>query len=132
MKAAQRSLLRRYLKNRVVIEIELGRTKHYPAFQFRDGTIVDALADINQKLATACSDADPALLAAAQLDWWQTPHPGLPKRPDGSDRSPVDLLRSVPELDFDAAVEEADPTASFVAPSRGRTAPGSTGVLRES
>ena len=43
MKAAQRSLLRAYRKHQVAIEIELGKTKHYPAFQFRDGKIIDAL-----------------------------------------------------------------------------------------
>ncbi|WP_255574482.1 hypothetical protein [Austwickia sp. TVS 96-490-7B] len=32
----------------VVIEIKLGETKFYPAFQFRYGKIVDALAEINQ------------------------------------------------------------------------------------
>lgn len=116
MKAAQRSLLRTYLRYRVVIEVELGKTKHYPAFQFRDGKIIDALAEINKAFAATCDDADPTRLAAALLDWWQTPHPGLPNGPDGSDRSPVDLLRSVSEQDFTTAVEEARAMSSFVVP----------------
>ncbi|WP_454295390.1 Abi family protein [Salana multivorans] len=118
MKAAQRSLLRTYLKYRVVIEVELGKTKHYPALQFRDGKIIDALAEINKAFAAACEDADPTRAAAALLDWWQTPHPGLSNGPDGADRSPVDLLHSVSEQDFEAAVDEADATSSFVVPTR--------------
>ncbi|WGP04993.1 Abi family protein [Bacillus subtilis] len=123
MKAAQRSLLRTYLKHRVVIEVELGKTKRYPIFQFRDGRIIDALAEINKAFADACEDADPVLVAAALMDWWQTPHTGLPKGPDGSDRLPIDLLHSVSEQDFEAAVEEADATRSFVVPEQGRAAP---------
>lgn len=116
MKAAQRSLLRAYRKHQVVIEIELGKTKHYPAFQFRDGKIIDALAEINKTFATAYADTDPTLLAAALLDWWQTPHSGLPKGPDGSDRSPRDLLYSVSEQEFELEVEVTNATSSFVAP----------------
>lgn len=118
MKAAQRSLLRAYRKHQVVIEIELGKAKHYPAFQFRDGRIINALAEINQALNAACGDADPTLVATALLDWWQTPHPGLPKGSASSDRSPVDLLYSVSEQDFAAAVEDEDATSSFVVPRR--------------
>ncbi|MFX4270875.1 Abi family protein [Propionibacteriaceae bacterium Y1685] len=118
MKAAQRSLLRAYRKYQVVIEVELGKTRHYPAFQFRDGKIIDALAEINRMFATTYADTDPTLLASALLDWWQTSHSGLPKGPDGSDRSPADLLHSVSERDFTAAVEEAGAMSSFVAPSR--------------
>lgn len=55
-KAAQRSLLRTYLKHNVVIEVELGGTKFYPAFQFRDGKIIDALAEINQALAPRAAE----------------------------------------------------------------------------
>ena len=67
---------------------------------------------------TTYADTDPTLLASALLDWWQTSHSGLPKGPDGSDRSPADLLHSVSERDFTAAVEEAGAMSSFVAPSR--------------
>ncbi|PRA01423.1 abortive phage resistance protein [Arthrobacter sp. MYb224] len=118
LKAAQRSLLRAYRKHQVVIEVELGKTKLYPVFQFRDGKIIDALAEINKAFAAACEDAEPAPVAAALLGWWQTPHPGLPKDSDGSDRSPVDLLYSISEQDFEAAVEDADATSSFVVPRR--------------
>jgi abortive infection bacteriophage resistance protein len=117
MKAAQRSLLRTYLKYRVVIEVELGKTKHYPTFQFRDGRIIDALAEINKAFADACGDADPTQRAAALLDWWQTPHPGLPSGPDGSDQSPANLLHSVSEQDFTAAVDAADAMSDFVTPT---------------
>lgn len=119
-KAAQRSLLRTYLKYGVVIEIELGRTKYYPTFQFRNGKIVDALADINQEFASSCGDSDPTSVARALLDWWQTPHLDLPKAEDGSARSPLDLLGSVPEEEFSETVREADATRSFVAPERQR------------
>src|SRR5699024_11397305 len=74
LKAAQRSLLRAYRKYPVVIEVELGKTRHYPAFQFRDGKIIDALAEINRMFATTYADTDPTLLASALLDWWQTSH----------------------------------------------------------
>lgn len=119
LKAAQRSLLRAYLKHRVVIEVELGKTKHYPAFQFRDGGIIDTLAEINKAFADACEDADPTRLAAALLDWWQTPHPGLPSGPDGLARSPVDLLHSVSEPDFESAIEESGAMSSFVMTEQG-------------
>src|SRR5699024_1793095 len=76
MKAAQRSLLRAYRKYQVVIEVELGKTRHYPAFQFRDGKIIDALAEINRMFATTYADTDPTLLASAMLDWW----PPSPRR----------------------------------------------------
>src|SRR5699024_4745861 len=91
--------------------------------QFRDGKIIDALAEINRMFVTTYADTDPTLLASALLDWWQTSHSGLPKGPDGSDRSPDALLRSVSERDFTAAVEEAGATSSFVAPSRMRSWP---------
>ena len=118
-KAAQRSLLRTYLKHDVVIEIELGGTKFYPAFQFRDGKIVDALAEINQELASSCGDAEPTGVAKALLDWWQTPHPELPQDTKGADRSPLDLLNEIPEGDFVAVVREAGALSSFVAPDPG-------------
>lgn len=112
-KAAQRSLLRTYLKHDVVIEVELGGTKFYPAFQFRDGKIVDALAEINQTLARSCGGSDLTDVARALLDWWQTPHPDLPQDVDGSDRSPLDLLGSVTEEEFAAVIDESDARGSF-------------------
>lgn len=115
-KAAQRSLLRTYLKHDVVIEVELGGTKFYPAFQFRDGKIIDALAEINQALARSCGGSDPTDVARALLDWWQTPRPDLPHGADGSDRSPLDLLSSATEEEFAAAIDEADAIRSFVVP----------------
>lgn len=118
-RAAQKSLLRTYLKHRVVIEIGLGGTKFYPAFQFRDGKIADALADINQELASSCGDAERTGIARALLDWWQTPHSDLPRDAEGTDRSPLDLLNEVPEGDFVAVVREAGALSSFVAPDPG-------------
>ncbi|MDN5599538.1 MAG: Abi family protein [Brachybacterium sp.] len=115
-KAAQRSLLRTYLKHDVVIEVELGETKFYPAFQFRDGKIVDALAEINQALARSCGDTDHTDIARALLDWWQTPHRDLPQDADGSDRSPLDLLYAVTEEEFAVAIDEADAMRSFIVP----------------
>lgn len=117
-KAAQRDLLRTYLKYDVVIEVELGETKFYPAFQFRDGEIVNALAEINQELASSCEGSDPTDVAKALLDWWQTPHQNLPQDADGSDRSPLELLNSVTQKEFTAAINEADAMRSFVVPQR--------------
>ncbi|QGK68827.1 Abi family protein [Allosaccharopolyspora coralli] len=115
-RGAQKSLLRTYLRYEVVIEIELGGTKHYPAFQFRDGRIIDALAEINKAFAAACSDARPVLVTSALLDWWQTPHPALPKGADGHAQSPLDLLDSVSEEAFEEAIHEAGAKSSLVAP----------------
>ncbi|MUN53925.1 Abi family protein [Kocuria koreensis] len=115
-RGAQKSLLRSYLKHDVVIEVVLGGTKFYPAFQFQDGKIIDALAEINQALARSCKDLDPTDIARALLDWWQTPHQDLPQDADGSDRSPLDLLNSVTEEEFAAAIDEADAMRSFVMP----------------
>lgn len=114
MKAAQRSLLRTYLRHRVVIEIELGNAKHYPAFQFRDGRVIDALAEINKEHVAASGDAHPTLVAAALLDWWQTPQTALPAHPDGSARSPLDLLGAVSEREFAATIREAEVMSTFV------------------
>lgn len=117
-KAAQRSLLRTYLKYGVVIEVELGETKFYPAFQFRDGKIIDALAEINKELGSHCRGSDPTDVARALLDWWQTPHSDLPQAADGSNRSPLDLLSLVTEEEFAAAIDEADARRSFVSPEQ--------------
>ncbi|MEG9246838.1 Abi family protein [Arthrobacter sp. Soc17.1.1.1] len=113
---ARHKLLKTYLRYRVVIEIELGARKHYPAFQFRDGKIIDALAEINRTLTLACGESHPAWIAAALLDWWQTPHPALPRAADGSEQSPLDLLYVVSEQEFEASVREADAMSSFVVP----------------
>ena len=104
---------------KVVIEIELGGTKFYPAFQFRDGKIIDALAEINKKFSDASPGADSARLAAALLDWWQTPHQDLPQDADGSDRSPLDLLNAVSEEAFAAAIDESNAMGSFAVSDRG-------------
>ena len=115
-RGAQKSLLCSYLKHDVVIEVVIGGTKFYPAFQFRDGKIIDALAEINQALARSCKDLGSTDIAKALLDWWQTPHPDLPQDTDGSDRSPLDMLSSVTEEEFAAAIKEADAMRSFVLP----------------
>jgi excisionase family DNA binding protein len=116
-RAAQKDLLRTYLRYQVVVEIELGRTKYYPKFQFRDGKIVDALAEINKRFADACGGVSPAQRASAILDWWQTPHHGLSLAEDGSARSPLDLLHGESEHDFIEAINVADAESSFVVPA---------------
>lgn len=118
-RGAQKSLLRTYLQYRVVIEIRLGETKFYPAFQFRDGKIIDALAEINQKLASSCGDAEGTTVARALLDWWQTPHSGLPRGAAGINRSPLDLLNDVSERDFVEMVRETGALSRFVVPDPG-------------
>ncbi|MDO4254068.1 MAG: Abi family protein [Kocuria sp.] len=116
-KAAQRSLLRTYLKHDVVIEVELGETKFYPAFQFRDGKIVDALAEINQALARSCGGSDPTDVARALLDWWQTPHPRLAEDVAVSALSPLDLLNKVSERDFLSRICASGVLDDFVVPN---------------
>lgn len=113
-RGAQKSLLRAYIHFRVIIEIELGGTKFYPSFQFRDGKIIDALAEINKALTEPCVDSQPIDVAAALLHWWQTPHPVLPKDEKGVERSPLDLLEDFPEAEFTKVIDEADATNSFV------------------
>nr|WP_218681193.1 Abi family protein [Rhodococcus qingshengii] len=117
-KAAQKALLRTYQQYKVVIEVELGRTKYYPAFQFRDGKIIDALAEINQALANRCVDVDFARVAVAQLDWWQTPHPDLTQGAHETDQSPLDLLYSIPESEFAEIIASSDALRHFVVPKQ--------------
>lgn len=115
-KKAQKELLRTYRHYRVVIEIKLGKTKYYPDFQFREGKIIDALAEINKELTERCGEVDPVQIAAALLDWWQTPNPSISEAEDGSLRSPLDLLLSVPEKEFEAEIARVDAMSSFVVP----------------
>ena len=123
-KKAQKELLRTYRHYRVVIEIKLGKTKYYPDFQFREGKIIDALAEINKELTERCGEVDPVQIAAALLDWWQTPNPSISEAEDGSLRSPLDLLLSVPEKEFEAEIARVDAMSSFVVPRQWeRTAP---------
>lgn len=115
-RGAQKSLLRSYLHHDVVIEVVLGGAKFYPAFQFRDGKIIDVLAEINQALTRSCNNLGATDIAKALLDWWQTPHPNLPQDTDGVDRSPLDMLSSVTEEEFAAVINDADAMRSFVVP----------------
>lgn len=115
-RGAQKALLRTYLRYKVVIEVELGGTKYYPAFQFREGKIIDALAEINKALAARCAGAPPVRTAEALVDWWLTPHPDLPCAADGSDQSPLDLLEVLPEAEFEETVRRAGATSSFAMP----------------
>jgi abortive infection bacteriophage resistance protein len=114
--AAQRKLLKTYLRYNVVIEVQIGGAKYYPAFQFRNGKIIEPLAEINKSFAAQCADAHPAQVAAALLDWWQTPQENLPKTADGSTQSPLDLLDSVAETEFSVAVSAAGVMSQFVVP----------------
>lgn len=113
---AQTKLLRDYRRYNVVIEIKLGKTKYYPKFQFREGKIIDALAEINKELSERCGEVDPVQIAAALLDWWQTPHPSISKAGDDSLRCPLELLLSVPEKEFEAEIARVDAMSSFVVP----------------
>lgn len=115
--AARRNLLRVYRKHGVVIEIDLGKTKFYPAFQFRDGKIVEALAEINKKLASSCGDSDRNNVARALLDWWQTPHPRLAEDVAVSALSPLDLLNKVSERDFLSRICASGVLDDFVVPN---------------
>lgn len=111
-------MLRTYQQYRVVIEVELGSTKYYPAFQFRDGKIIDAVAEVNQALVDRCVTVAPARVSAAQLDWWQTPHPDLSRNIDGRDQSPLEPPNSVPESEFAAIIESSNALRRFVAPEQ--------------
>ncbi len=116
LKAAQRSLLRTYLKHDVVIEVELGETRYYPAFQFRDGKIIDALAEINKAFQTASGYERSSLVAAQLLDWWQTPQASLPKSETGVDQSPLDLLETMTESTFEETIGRERPDQTFGVP----------------
>ena len=117
-RAAQKELLRTYLRYAVVIEVELGGLKYYPSFQFRDGKIIDALAEINKELSSSCGGSKRADKARALLDWWQAPHPGLPKDADGRDQSPLHLLNQVPEARFGAIVSDSGALSTFLPPTK--------------
>ena len=108
--------MRTYRRHQVVIEIELGGTKFYPVFQFRDGKIIDALADINQKLTRSCGDVGRTEVAKALLDWWQTPHVSSLRGETVEYRSPLDLLHERSEKDFEEIIENGNALSRFVAP----------------
>lgn len=116
--ASQRRLLKTYLHYKVLIEIEAGGAKHYPKFQFRGGKIIDPLAEINKDLSDRCAvGASPAQVATALLDWWQTPHPDLSRSEEGLVQSPLELLDTLSEADFEAEIAAADATRSFATPA---------------
>lgn len=115
--AARRHLLTSYRKYRAVIEIELAEVRYFPDFQFRDGAIINALAEINQTFARMCPRATPERLAQAQLGWWQTTNECLPRGSDGAERSPLSLLTEVSESEFTRAVTAVHATESFVPPT---------------
>lgn len=124
--ASQRNLLKTYLHYNVVIEIEAGGAKYYPKFQFRGGKIIEPLAEINRALFARCSvDANPTLVAAALLDWWQTPHPGLSLSAEGLARAPLELLDELSENEFAAEIYAADATSSFAMSAPQSSQPGS-------
>ncbi|GAA2038443.1 hypothetical protein GCM10009720_18640 [Yaniella flava] len=100
----------------MIIEIEHGGTRYYPAFQFRNGQIINVLAEINQKLISRSVDCPQEKIAAALLDWWETPRSDLPKASDDSDNSPLSLLASVPEASFSKSIVEVSALESFVIP----------------
>lgn len=116
-RAAQKDLLRAYRKHEVVIEIELGGLRYYPSFQFRDGKIIDALAEINKELLSSCTQLNRTDKARALLDWWQTPHPNLTKNASGCNQSPLHLLDQVPEAQFEAIVKESGAVKTFNPPA---------------
>ena len=68
---------------------------------------------MNKFLSDKCVGAQSVHVTAALLDWWQTPHPCLPRHTDGSYRSPLDLLNSVTEACFTKIIEETDAMTSF-------------------
>lgn len=113
--AAQRTQLRTYLHYGCLIEIELGKTKHYPQFQFRDGKMIDAVGDINQQLVRRANDSGGTELAGALVAWWQTPNPELPSSAEGQPVSPEQLLATTTEEEFRHAVAEANATDNFIA-----------------
>lgn len=115
-RTAQKNLLRTYLRFDVVIEIKVGQTKYYPKFQFRNGAIINALAEVNKTLTARCTSTERVQVSAALLDWWQTPHPALPKSSSGSNQSPCDLLLSESESSFSTLISTTDAMSTFVVP----------------
>lgn len=111
--AAQRTQLRTYLRYGCLIEIDLGKAKHYPQFQFRDGKMIDAVGDINQQLTHKANKAEKTALAQALITWWQTPNPDLPVSSDGQAMSPQQLLEHVTEDEFREAIDRVNATDTF-------------------
>lgn len=113
-KAARYQLLRTYLRYGCLIEIDLGKTKHYPQFQFRDGKMIDAVGDTNQQLTRRANGAEKTALAQALITWWQTPNPDLPVSSNGQATSPEQLLERVTEGKFREAVDRVNATDTFI------------------
>ncbi|MFJ2617701.1 Abi family protein [Glutamicibacter sp. NPDC087344] len=112
--AAQRTQLRTYLHYDCLIEINIGKTKHYPQFQFRDGKIIDAVGDITQQLIRRAGDVEETTLAEALVTWWQTPNSGLPVSSDGQAISPQQLLESVTEDKFRETLDRVNASGTFM------------------
>lgn len=91
----RQSWLRYLTKNSALVAVSYGGTKLYPRFQFRDGDVIPAVADLNEKLfRRLAGDTERAEVSWDVLEWWITPIPelgGAPKDLIGAG----DLLESV-------------------------------------
>ena len=100
LKAAQRRLLKTYTHYNAAIEFELAGVKYFPTFQFRNGAIIDALADVNKKFLDNHTGILKSQLQAALLRWWEMPDIRLPQSSAGVTQSPRELLYSMSESNF--------------------------------
>lgn len=91
----RQSWLRYLTKNSALVAVSYGGTKLYPRFQFRDGDVIPAVADLNEKLfRRLAGDTERAQVSWDVLEWWITPIPelgGAPKDLIGAG----DLLESL-------------------------------------
>jgi abortive infection bacteriophage resistance protein len=110
--AARRTLLKDYRRYNTLIEISLAGVRHFPAFQFRHGAIIDPLAEINKTFLDANAGVSPLRAHAALLDWWQRPNGEL-KTSEGALRSPVEVLRASSDDDFQRIMSETAAAVSL-------------------
>lgn len=112
--AARRTLLKDYRHFNTLIEISLAGVRYFPEFQFRDGAIIDPLAEINKRFLDANTEIPSVRAHAALLDWWQRPHSAL-ITPEGSLLSPIELLRASSDVEFERIISDTFAVTSLTA-----------------
>ncbi|NHI16257.1 Abi family protein [Microbacterium excoecariae] len=106
-------LLKTYRHFNTVVEIPLAGVNYFPEFQFRDGAVIDALAEINKRFIDEHSHHDHLVVHSALLHWWQAPQDTLPLNNQGEPGSPSELLDEVDEEEFDRIINQTGATESL-------------------
>lgn len=73
----RRSWLRYLTTKSALVVVEYGGAKLYPQFQFREGDVVSAVADLNERLFRSAGGRDRTAVSWDALEWWVTPIPDL-------------------------------------------------------